>query len=231
MFPLGDSEPHGPALATRLLVAAHVLVFLWQALGGPEHFAWTIQALGFVPALFWADPLAEGWRILSAMFLHGSVAHIVGNLWFLWVFGPGVEDRLGPGRYLFLYFAAGVGAALFQAAVMPGSTAPMVGASGAISGVLGAYFVLLPRAYILTLVWFVLPFFFWLPAATYAAYWLLVQFVYGLLGVPGVAWWAHIGGFLVGAALAPLLAERRRYHAAPAWFAYAQIPVNLRERR
>jgi len=231
MFPLGDSEPHGPAPVTRLLVAANVLVFLWQALGGPAHLAWSVEAFGFVPVKFFQDPLGEFPRILTAMFLHGGVAHLVGNMWFLWIFGPGVEDRLGPGRYLFLYFAAGVGAALFQAAAMPTSPVPMVGASGAISGVLGAYFVLLPHAQVLTLVWFFVPFFFWLPAATYAAYWLLVQFVYGLMGVPGVAWWAHVGDFLVGAALAPLLAERRRYRAAPAWFAYAQVPVKLRERR
>ncbi len=231
MFPLGDDQPHGPAIATRLLVLANVLVFLWQAAGGPAHFAWSIQALGFVPARFFQDPLGELPHVFTAMFLHGGVSHLVGNMWFLWVFGPGVEDRLGPARYLLLYLVAGVGAAFFQAAVMPASPVPMVGASGAISGVLGAYYVLLPRAWILTLVWFILPFFFWLPAATYALYWLLLQFVYGLLGVPGVAWWAHIGGFVVGAALAPLLASRRAYHEAPAWFSYATAPVKLGEGR
>ena len=222
MFPIRDSLFHGPAPMTRGLILANVLVFLWQLSGGPLHFAWTVEALGFVPAFFWADPLGEFWRIFTAMFLHGSVAHIVGNMWFLWVFGPGVEGRLGPGRYLLLYFFAGVGAALMQAAVMPASTTPMVGASGAISGVLGAYFVLLPHAYVLTMVWFIIPFFFWLPAATYAAYWLLLQFLYGIMGVPGVAWWAHIGGFLVGAALAPLLAPRRPYSADPFWYQFAE---------
>jgi len=231
MFPLGDDQPHGPAIATRLLVLANVLVFLWQAMGGPAHLAWSVQAYGFVPANFFQNPLAELPHIFTAMFLHGSVSHLVGNMWFLWIFGPGVEDRLGAGRYLLLYFASGIGAALFQAVMMPASQVPMVGASGAISGVLGAYYVLLPHAWILTMVWFIVPFFFWLPAATYALYWLLLQFVYGLMGVPGVAWWAHIGGFAVGAALAPLLAIRRAYPEAPSWFRYALAPVKLEEGR
>jgi len=231
MIPLGDDQPHGPAVATRLLILANVLVFLWQVAGGPAHFAWTLNTLGFVPARFFQDPLAEFPHIFTAMFLHGGVAHLVGNMWFLAVFGPGVEDRLGVGRYVALYLAAGVGAAFFQAAVMPTSAVPMVGASGAISGVLGAYYVLLPRAWILTVVWFIVPFFFWLPAATYALYWLLLQFLYGIMGVPGVAWWAHIGGFIVGAALAPALASRRAYRSAPAWFSYATAPVKLREGR
>ena len=222
MIPLRDDLPHGPAPVTRLLVLANVLVFLWQTAGGPAHFAYTIQALGFVPARFFSDPLAELPHVFTAMFLHGGVAHLVGNMWFLAVFGPGVEDRLGAGRYLLLYLAAGLGAAFFQAAVMPASAVPMVGASGAISGVLGAYYALLPRAWILTFTWFFFPVFFWLPAGTYAAYWFALQFVYGVLGVPGVAWWAHVGGFAVGAALAPLLRVRRPYRVAPAWFVYGR---------
>ncbi len=231
MFPLRDDQPHGPAPATQALVFANVLVFLWQAWGGPGHLAASVQAYGFIPLRFFADPLGELPHAFTAMFLHGGVAHLVGNLWFLWVFGPGVEDRLGPGRYLLLYFLAGLGAALAQALAMPASPAPMVGASGAISGVLGAYYVLFPHAGILTFFWLVLPFFFWLPAGLYLAYWLFLQFLYGLLGAPGVAWWAHIGGFIVGAALAPALASKRGYAAAPSWYVRTLASGNLMVRR
>ncbi len=223
MIPIGDSLPRPPAPATQLLLLANVLAFLWQAVGGPGHLAWSVQALGFVPLAFHQAPLAEFPRVFTAMFLHGGVAHLLGNMWFLWIFGPPVEGRLGSGRYLLLYLAAGVGAALTQAAVTPLSPIPMVGASGAISGVLGAYFVFFPGAQVLTFFWFVLPFFFWLPAAVYLGYWLLIQFVYGLAGLPGVAWWAHAGGFAVGAALAPLLAERRRYRATPFWHTFVKL--------
>ena len=219
MFPIRDSiNHHGPALVTRLLIAANVLVFLWQLSLGPEGFRWSVYAFGFVPKLFFADPAGHFWNIFSSMFLHGSFEHILGNMWFLWVFGPAVESRLGGARYLLVYLLAGVGAALLQAFFLPASTVPMIGASGAISGVLGAYFVLFPTAWVLTLVWPFPPLFFWFPAAFFIGYWVLLQVLYGLLGLPGVAWWAHVGGFAVGYLLTLALKPKRHYHDDPYWY-------------
>ena len=219
MLPVRDSiNHHGPALVTRLLIAANVLVFFWQLSLGPEGFRWAVNTYGFVPKFFFTDPVGEFGRIFTSMFLHGGFEHILGNMWFLWIFGPAVEARLGSSRYLLVYLIAGIGAALTQAVFLPTSTTPMVGASGAISGVAGAYFLLLPTAWILALIWPFPPLFAWFPAAFFLGYWFLIQVIYGLLGVPGVAWWAHVGGFVVGYALAALFKPRRPYHDDPFWY-------------
>ena len=219
MFPIRDSiQHHGPALVTRLLIAANVLVFFWQVSLGPEGFQQAVYAYGFVPRLFFADPAGEFIHIFSSMFLHGGLEHILGNLWFLWIFGPAVEARLGGGRYLLVYLLAGVGAALTQAFFLPASGVPMIGASGAISGVAGAYFLLFPTAWILALVWPFPPLFVWFPAAFFLGYWVLIQVLYGFIGLPGVAWWAHVGGFVVGYALARWLTPRRPYRDDPFWY-------------
>lgn len=219
MFPVRDSiRHHGPAFITRLLIAANVLVFFWQLSLGPEGFRQAVYVYGFVPKLFFADPVGYFGHVFTSMFLHGGFEHILGNMWFLWIFGPAVESRLGGGRYLLVYLLAGVGAALVEALFLPGSTVPMIGASGAISGVLGAYFLLFPTAWILTLIWPLPPIFFWFPAALFIGYWVLIQVLYGALGLPGVAWWAHVGGFVVGYTLAVLLKPRRSYHDDPFWY-------------
>jgi membrane associated rhomboid family serine protease len=152
------------------------------------------------------------------MFLHGGWAHLIGNMVYLWIFGDNVEDRLGHGRYLAFYLLAGVAAGLAHAYLNPGSAIPTVGASGAISGVLGGYLMLFPHARVLTLV----PVLFFfdvveLPALLYLGFWFVMQVVSGALAsalaeaAGGVAWWAHVGGFVVGMALGPLLRRRRRY--------------------
>lgn len=218
MFPLRDSVTyHGPALVTKVLIGLNVWIFFLQLGGGPPGFIRAIEAYGFVPAIFFSDPAAQAYRLLSSMFMHGSVAHLIGNMWFLWVFGPAIEARLGEVRYLLLYLLAGLGGALSQGVTDPGSTIPLVGASGAISGVLGGYMLLLPNAWILSMAWFILPVYFWVPAVTYIGYWVLFQFVYGLFGVPGVGWWAHLGGFFVGLALAALWRPKTPYGAEPFW--------------
>ena len=218
MFPVRDSiRHHGPALITRLLVAANVLVFFWQLSLGPEGFRQAVYVYGFVPKLFFADPVGYFGHVFTSMFLHGGFEHLLGNMWFLWIFGPAVESRLGGGRYLLVYLLAGIGAALIQAVFLPGSGVPMIGASGAISGVLGAYFLLFPTAWILTLLWPLPPIFFWFPAAFFIGYWVLIQVLYGALGLPGVAWWAHVGGFTVGYLLTHLTRPRREYEAEPFW--------------
>ena len=226
MFPIRDSIPyHGPALMTKALIGINVVVFFLQSSLGPEGFQRFLFEYGLIPWLFFHDPLGEGYRLLTSMFLHGSWAHILGNMWFLWVFGPALEGRMGPGRYLSFYLLSGLAAALAQAFVDPLSRVPMVGASGAISGILGGYFVLFPTAWVLTVVWLVLPWFFWLPAATYLGYWALLQFFYGLLGLPGVAWWAHLGGFVAGALLVNVFVRRRRYRVEPYWWAWHVYPM------
>jgi membrane associated rhomboid family serine protease len=150
---------------------------------------------------------------LASMFLHGGIAHLLGNMWFLHIFGDNVEDRLGHGRYLFFYLLAGFAASLAQVVVSPDSPVPCVGASGAISGVLGAYAISFPSARVLSLV--PLGFFIQLieiPAVAFLFIWFGIQVLSGLLsqtGGGGVAWWAHIGGFLVGLLWVKLVPPRR----------------------
>jgi hypothetical protein len=147
------------------------------------------------------------------MFLHGGWMHIIGNMWFLWIFGDNVEDRFGHALYFLFYIACGLAAGLTHALLNWGSTIPTVGASGAISGVLGAYMVFFPRSRIVTLVPLI---FFWftvqLPAFFFVGYWIVLQFLGGLTqssrSTGGTAWFAHIGGFALGFILAKLLAPR-----------------------
>ena len=169
---------------------------------------------GFVPDLFFNNPLNESHRLLTSLFLHGGFAHIIGNMFFLYVFGDNIEDRMGHGAFLLFYLIGGVVATLAHGLFMSASEVPMIGASGAISAVLGAYIVLFPRMRVLT---FIPPFFiFWLPAWFYLGYWALIQVVQAVGGalasagaVDGVAWWAHVGGFVFGAAVVRLLTSQK----------------------
>jgi membrane associated rhomboid family serine protease len=156
------------------------------------------------------------------MFIHGGWLHIIGNMWFLWIFGDNVEDRLGHLRFLIFYLLSGIGAALFYVLLKPGSVLPALGASGAISGVMGAYILLYPRARVLTLVpVFFLPLLVEIPAVFFVGVWFLFQFLAGTLSLAtprvegGVAWWAHIGGFVLGMALLPLFTRSSRESARP----------------
>jgi membrane associated rhomboid family serine protease len=152
--------------------------------------------------------------LLTSMFLHAGWLHLIGNMWFLWVFGDNVEDRLGHISYLFFYLVCGIGAGLAHLVMNLGSAVPSLGASGAISGVLGAYIVLYPRARVLTLMpliifWFTLE----IPAFVVLGYWFLIQFFSGVAAVGvrdagGVAWWAHIGGFVLGVILVKIWPQR-----------------------
>jgi len=202
VFPLRDTNPrHSPPYITWALIALNALVFFYALSLTRLELERFVFVYSFVPAFFFESPLANAYRLLSSMFLHGGWAHIVGNMFFLHVFGDNVEERLGHGRYLLFYLAGGVLATLAHGAFTPGSSVPMIGASGAVSAVLGAYIVLFPRQQVLT---FIPPFFvFWLPAWFYLGYWALIQLfeaVGGLIVVAGggVAWWAHVGGFLFG---------------------------------
>lgn len=214
MLPLWDDVPRRrAAVFTALLILANLAVFAYEvflSLQGGGELKGFLAEYSLVPKRFMANFEDGGqWlTVLTAMFLHGSVSHVLGNLWFLWVFGRNTEDRLGVVLYPLLYLVSGYGAAALQVALDPASPVPMLGASGAISGVLGAYLVLLPTAWVFTLVpWFVpiVP----LPAFLLLVVWFGLQALNGvgvLLNDPaaqgGVAWWAHAGGFLTGMLLA-----------------------------
>jgi membrane associated rhomboid family serine protease/Zn-finger nucleic acid-binding protein len=191
-------------LVLPLLVAACVAVFLLQQ-NDPDE----LMRYALVPARFLDG---SWWMLLSHMFMHGGLLHIAGNLYFLWILGDNVEASLGRLRFLLLYVASGIGAALMQVASDPRSTVPMLGASGAIAGVMAAYAVLFPRARLISLI------FFWRvrwPARVYLGIWFGFQIVYALVGEGGVAWWAHIGGFAVGLVAAWPQRPRARAVGAP----------------
>jgi membrane associated rhomboid family serine protease len=213
MIPLRSSEPHYTrATVTLAIIAVNVAVFLFQlSMPGNLQNRFIMQ-YGLVP-----DRLHYS-SILTSMFIHGGFLHIAGNMWFLWIFGRGVEDLLGHAKYLFLYFACGIAAALFFVMLNSNSTVPTVGASGAIAGVMGAYLIKFPRAYIRTLV-FIVIFITTIdvPAFVLLLYWFAIQFFSGIGSVGysaessgGVAWFAHVGGFLAGMALMVLLPGQQR---------------------
>ena len=214
MIPLRSSERHyTPATVTLLLIAANVLVFLYElSLGNGYQLNHFIATYGIVP-----DRLRLS-SVITSMFIHGGFLHIAGNMWFLWVFGRGVEDLVGHGRFLFLYFACGIAAALLHVAVNANSTVPTVGASGAIAGVMGAYLIKFPRAHVVTLVFiFIFITTVDIPAFFLLLYWFAIQFVSGIGSVGysqvsngDVAWFAHVGGFVAGMVLVMLMPVQQR---------------------
>jgi len=218
MIPISDDNPvRITPYVNWLLIALCVATFVWQLSLGAREDA-LVNALGFIPATL-ADPgqalsLAYGvpaqLTILTSMFLHGGLLHLGGNMLYLWIFGNNVEDAMGHVRYLLFYLVSGIAAALTMAFVNPTSHVPMIGASGAISGVLGAYVLLYPRAKIRVLVplGIVIFFPFRISAMFVVGFWFVMQLFNASFtdaSQPGVAWWAHVGGFIVGAALTPLL--------------------------
>jgi len=201
MIPLRDIIPSRTTpVVTIALIAINVLVFLHELALGRAVDAFTVY-WGLVPAAFsWVT-------VFTSMFLHGGILHVAGNMLYLWIFGDNVEDRMGHGRFLVFYLLCGVAAALAQTITAPDSVIPMVGASGAIAGVMGAYFVLYPKSRIVTLI----PIFFFfqvieVPAILFLGIWFLMQFVSGLGSIVsvtggstgGVAFWAHVAGFVAG---------------------------------
>jgi len=220
VIPLRDNIPHRRfPVVTTTLIAINVLVFLWELSLGPALDR-AVMRYGVIPAHLVhggdRDALERFLPLVTSMFLHGGWAHIVGNMLYLWIFGDNVEDRLGRGGYLLFYLACGVASALAQVAAAPGSTMPMVGASGAIAGVLGAYIVLYPRSRVLTLIpILIFPWLVMIPAAVFLGLWFLLQLLSGSLELSaraghagGVAWFAHVGGFAVGAVIGLVLRAR-----------------------
>ncbi len=232
IFPLRDSpQPSTRPVVVWLIVLANVAVFLWELSLGPRQLDAAIEVLGFVPRRFFGWEQAGGasldpWRfvpLVSANFLHGGVPHILGNMWFLWVFGDNVEDRLGHLRFVVFSLLCGAVSMLVQGWVLPGSRVPAIGASGAIAGVLGAYLVLYPHARVRT--WMFIVFIVDLPAVVFLGVWFLSQLTNGTASLSpgagaaagGVAWWAHIGGFVVGMALCAVLKKNEAARPRRDW--------------
>lgn len=210
-------------ISTLAVIVANVWMFLYELSLGP-HINQLVNIFGIIPARYTtprglATVTPEGFLIpiFVSMFLHGGWLHLLGNMLFLYVFGRSVEDRFGHLRFLLMYFVGGFGGAMLHIFLSAGSRVPSIGASGAIAGILGAYFVTFPRARISTLI--PLFFFFWtfdIPALVILGYWFLIQFLTGfqMLAIQsatagGVAWWAHVGGFIVGMLLAFVVPPRR----------------------
>jgi membrane associated rhomboid family serine protease len=217
MFPIRDTVPsRSTPIATWLLIAANCVVFFFELALPPQALGSLFQWFGVVPARYahpeWAVSAGlapqDYLPFLTSMFLHGGWLHLIANMWSLWIFGDNVEDRMGRGRFVAFYLTCGVAAGVVHCVALPDSLVPAVGASGAIAGVLGAYFLLFPHSRVIVLVPVVIiPLFFELPAVVYLAVWAASQALSGLLalGSPqaatGIAWWAHVGGFAAGALL------------------------------
>ena len=216
MIPLRDTtRSRNFPVMNWLLIIANGLLFFYElglSSGGLERF---VQTYALVPSRAEGEPLTFAITIFTSMFMHAGWFHILSNMWVLFIFGDNVEDRMGSLPYLTFYLLGGTAAALLQTYVAPGSSVPVLGASGAIAGVLGAYILLFPAARVVTLI----PIFFFIslievPALVFLGFWFVSQLFSGLASIGtaagGVAWWAHVGGFLVGLVLCPLFARRSR---------------------
>jgi membrane associated rhomboid family serine protease len=246
MFPYRDeNETQRSALVTGTIIAANVLVWLFvQGAGSTVALARSVCELGLIPGeltlslspgtrfpmgdrlVCLTDPGRQISHLITSMFLHGSWMHLLGNMWFLWIFGNNIEDSMGRPRFIVFYLLCGLAAAFGQIVTNPDSAIPMVGASGAISGVMGGYLILYPRVRVYAMV--PLGFFLTsvaLPAWVMLGYWFVIQFVSGLLTMAGdmggVAFWAHVGGFVAGVVLIKLfvrddyLEAHRSHHWRP----------------
>jgi membrane associated rhomboid family serine protease len=224
MIPIKDTVPRRTfPVATLILIAANSLVFLFQLSLNEAALNDIIAFFGLIPARYshpsWAVfvglPLDTYWPFITNTFLHGGWLHIIANMWSLYLFGDNVEDRLGSVRFVLFYVLSGVAANLLHFLINHDSTVPVIGASGAIAGVMAAYLRLFPLARIVTLVpIFFIPYFFDIPAFFFMGFWFLMQIFSGAASLMaseggGIAWWAHIGGFAVGFLLIKPLCSKR----------------------
>lgn len=228
MFPLYDDAPrYSTPYINYFLLALNTLVFLFEVTLTPRALDQFVGTFGTVPvhvtALLHgyrgADPISAFVPIFTSMFIHASWGHLIFNMWALYIFGDNIEDYLGHFRYLVFYLITGFAASMLHILMNPTSTLPSVGASGAIAGVMGAYFILYPSARVLTWVFFIV--FLWLPAWIVLGFWFVGQFLSGAATAiattsqtarGGIAFWAHVGGFVTGLALIKLFPTRpRRY--------------------
>jgi membrane associated rhomboid family serine protease len=188
---------------TWVIIAINALVFLYMLMLNNVEINQFVFDFALIPARWQTQPLWFVVTVFTSMFLHGGWLHFLSNMWTLFIFGDNIEDRMGPGWFLLFYLLSGLAASALQFVFGPNSTIPIIGASGAIAGVLGAYIVLFPRSRVVTLVFlFLFATTIRLPAVLYLGFWFLSQVYYGVSSLDavsgGVAWWAHIGGFLFG---------------------------------
>ncbi|HYM79259.1 MAG TPA: rhomboid family intramembrane serine protease [Candidatus Dormibacteraeota bacterium] len=227
MFPIKDDQPrYSTPFVNTFLIVLNILISFYQWTLGPRGDEALVRVYGEVPSHL-AAFLAGSPRytlptvvipFFTSMFLHGGWLHVLGNMWFLYIFGDNIEDYLGHFKYLLFYLLSGLLAMATQVAIYPHSNVPTVGASGAIAGVLGAYFILYPRARVLTWLFVVV---FYIPAWVMLGYWFVFQFFQGAAtlsmaqagrDVGGVAFWAHVGGFVAGMVMIKIFPERRQRH-------------------
>ena len=224
MIPLKDNIPsYKKPIINYSIIAINTFVFIYQyfLLPSKEEIQQFVYDYGFIPYRFLTEPFSSWYTIFTSMFLHGSFLHFFGNMWFLYIFGDNVEDRFGHIKFLLIYLLCGVSATFVQLIFSPTSTLPMIGASGAISGVLGSYFIFFPTAGVLTLVLFgiftrIVVF----PAVIFLGFWFIFQLLSGTQTfalqivsgreIGGVAYWAHIGGFITGLVIAKFNKKKRR---------------------
>jgi membrane associated rhomboid family serine protease len=230
MIPIRDDAPRfSTPYVNYFFLALNIVVFLAMWIGIPAPAQQVVNVFGFRPVLLTAllvnhntsAGIGAVVTIFTSMFMHAGWLHLIGNMWVLYIFGDNIEDYLGHFPYLMFYLLTGVAATLAHAILNPGSAVPSVGASGAIAGVMGAFFILFPSARVLTLVPFLFVFFIWLPAWIVLGYWIVTQFLSGAAtsiayssqtGGGGIAFWAHVGGFAAGIALVKIFpAKRRRF--------------------
>ena len=220
MFPIKDDNPtETRPFITCILIGLNILIFFYQIGLEEDARASLIFDYGFKPSHFFSygnqlyfevSPLLT---IFTSMFLHGGILHLLGNMLFLWIYGNNIEDSMGHTKFLIFYLLCGFAAALLQAIISIESSTPMIGASGAVSGVLSAYFLLFPKARVLTLlILFIFITFIRIPAGILIGFWFLSQIINAYFNdpnSPGVAWYAHIGGFLMGLFLIPFFKKKK----------------------
>jgi membrane associated rhomboid family serine protease len=226
MIPLKDTIPHRHTpFITYLLIITNVLIFLFERSLNPYYLKQLVYTFGLVPARYshpeWASffglHIDNYWPFFTCIFLHGGWFHIISNMWSLWLFGDNVEDKFGHFGFLVFYIICGLIASFVHYFFNINSIVPVIGASGAIAGVMGAYFVMFPRSRILTLIpIFFIPFFIEIPAVIFLGFWFLSQLFSGTFMLfaasqaSGIAWWAHIGGFVAGIILHKIFKKDNR---------------------
>jgi membrane associated rhomboid family serine protease len=247
MIPIRDTIPsRNPSIAIVALIIMNSVIFALELMMPEHQLDAVIHLFGLIPARYthpeWAMmlgfPVDDYWPFFTSMFLHGGWLHIIGNMWTLWIFGDNVEDRMGPVRFLIFYLLCGLIGGIVHWFTNANSTIPAIGASGAIAGVLGAYFVLYPKARIIAMIPILFfPFFFEISAFVYLGIWILSQILSGTISLSqpvatgGIAFWGHIGGFMAGLLLHPLFIRRERSMRPDEWaLEGAWHPFKKRER-